>query len=601
VFRFVALIWHTGSAAQVAAVHAFAHALRSQGIWQRADAEPGLAVFVTGSREGGNGVHRLANGGGFLVGRVFEREEPCHAIPWDQTLNPGSQDATAAAEALCRAVWGRYVVFQRTAAGQVAVLRDPSGALPCHHLQQAGVDLVFSWLDDVLGLPGIPAQLPVDWDHLASFTLRGGTPGDRGTALAGVSQLLPGELVTLGRDGPSRHLAWNAAAFARQVLDEPPPLASARLRQTVRACAHAWARGEPHILLRLSGGLDSAILLSCLDRHNTTAEVVCLNHHSSGASSDERQFARLAAAKAQRPLIELERNGTFNLQALLRAPATPTPVPYLGSISAARDAAVAASHGAQVMFTGGGGDQLFYEFRRWWPAADCLRHHGLGRRFLCCAMEAARMDGITVWLAALRAFQERLRPSGPQTSAATQGTTLATREALEATAGTRPAPHPALQLASGIPVGKLTQIHHVLAPAGYYDALDPWGMPELLNPLLSQPLIELCLRLPSYALTIGGRSRGLARQAFANDIPRAIASRRSKGGMQEHAKAVLAHNLGFTRELLLDGELVRRRLLDRAEVEEVLSGRPTLVAAHVGELHMVIAIEAWLQHWRSRA
>jgi asparagine synthase (glutamine-hydrolysing) len=602
VFRFLALIWNSRSAEPNAAAQAWSQALASRGFRAAPQTAPCLKVFVSGAREAGNGVHALAQGGGLLVGRAFLREHPFPELIEGQPLPAEPSDALAAAEALCRALWGRYVAFLPTAAGEVGVLRDPTGALPCHHLHQAGVDLVFSWLEDVLALPGLPARPPLDWDHLARFALQGGEPGDRATALAGVRQLLPGELLTLGGAAPARHLAWNGAIFARQLLDEPPRQAQDRLRQTTRACVQAWARGEPAILLRLSGGLDSAILLSCLDRAHTAAEVVCLNHHSVGASSDERPYARLAAAKADRPLVELERQADFALEALLRAPRTPTPSPYLGSLSAAGDAEVAACHGARVMFTGGGGDQLFYEFRQWWPAADALRQLGPGRRFLGCAMDAARLGGISVWLALLRACQERLRPSGPQTSATAQAPPLATSEALQAMQAqrrmARPT-HPALQQAKHIPIGKLTQLHHLLAPAGYYDALAPWDRPELVNPLLSQPLVELCLQLPSHVLTTGGRSRGLARRAFADDIPRAIAWRRSKGGMQEHAKAVLAHNLGFARELLLDGELVRRRLLDRAKVEEVLSGRPTPLAAHVGELHMHIAIEAWLQRWRS--
>lgn len=599
-FRFLALIWNSSNAEPHAAAQAWSQALASRGFQAAPPSAPGLKVFVTGGREGGNGVRLFANGGGLLVGRAFLREPPFPDLSPGQPLPAAAPEGPAAAEALCRALWGRYVAFLPTAAGEVGVLRDPSGALPCHHLRQAGVNLVFSWLEDVLALPGMPAPPALDWDHLARFALQGGEPGDRSTALAGVHQLLPGELLTLGGAAPARQLAWNGAVFARQLLDEPPSQARDRLRQTTRACAQAWARGEAGILLRLSGGLDSAILLSCLDRGHTRAEVVCLNHHSIGASSDERPYARLAAAKANRPLVELERQPDFQLEALLRAPRTPMPVPYLGSLSAAGDAEVAARHGARVMFTGGGGDQLFYEFRQWWPAADALRQLGLGRRFFGCAMDAARLGGISVWLALLHAGQERLRPSGPQTSAAAQAPPLATCEALQALQRTVRATHPALQQAKGIAIGKLTQLHHLLAPAGYYDALAPWDRPELVNPLLSQPLVELCLQLPSYVLTTGGRSRGLARQAFADDIPRAIGLRRSKGGMQEHAKAVLAHNLGFARELLLDGELVSRRLLDRAKVEEVLSGRPTPLAAHVGELHMHIAIEAWLQRWRTR-
>jgi hypothetical protein len=42
---------------------------------------------------------------------------------------------------------------------------------------------------------------------------------------------------------------------------------------------------------------------------------------------------------------------------------------------------------------------------------------------------------------------------------------------------------------------------------------------------------------------------------------------------------------------------MRRGLLDRARLEATLSGRISPQAAHVGEVHNLIAIEAWLQRW----
>ena len=78
--------------------------------------------------------------------------------------------------------------------------------------------------------------------------------------------------------------------------------------------------------------------------------------------------------------------------------------------------------------------------------------------------------------------------------------------------------------------------------------------------MISQPLLELCLSLPTYLLTHGGQGRALAREAFADRIPAEIARRRSKGGVDEHATAVLQRSLPLAREMLLEGQLIRRVL-----------------------------------------
>lgn len=131
-------------------------------------------------------------------------------------------------------------------------------------------------------------------------------------------------------------------------------------------------------------------------------------------------------------------------------------------------------------------------------------------------------------------------------------------------------------------------------PFEYYNPYAPATSPELVHPLMSQPLLELSLQLPTYVLTRGGYGRALARAAFADRIPAEIASRRSKGGTEQHAASVLNQSLPLVRNLLLDGELVRRGLLDRQRVESTLAGRPSTNGAYVTEVHSCFAVEAWL-------
>src|SRR5258706_1812747 len=107
--------------------------------------------------------------------------------------------------------------------------------------------------------------------------------------------------------------------------------------------------------------------------------------------------------------------------------------------------------------------------------------------------------------------------------------------------------HPALLQAADLPLAKATQTYYLLYPTPYYDPFHAEDAPETVNPLLSQPLVELCLQLPTWVLTHGGRGRALARRAFATDLPKEVATSRSKGGMEEHLKTILLHNIDFAR------------------------------------------------------
>jgi asparagine synthase (glutamine-hydrolysing) len=500
--------------------------------------------------------------------------------------------------ALIRDYWGRYVAFLPAATGGVQVLRDPSGTLPCWRLQHEGVGLAFSWLEDVLqALPEIPPP-GVDGDGLAAHLLLGQI-GGRACALEGIEQVVPGEAAPLVPGIGTSALLWNAVEQARDGAHRDVAGAADQLRHTTRACVRSWADCYDTILLRLSGGLDSAILLSCLDGSNSPARVTCLNYHSPGSDSDERSHARVAAAQAGRPLIEREREAEFRLDQVLDVARMPLPPSHVGRMGTSRmDAEIAAALGAVALFTGGGGDQLFFELRCTWPAADYLRTRGLDRGFLTAALDAARLGRVSLWNAIARAVADSLHPVDPCDGSG-RHLMLADRQALGMVRPSDRFIHPALHAPHRLPIGKLHQVHDLSCAFDYYDPYQRQAAPELVNPLLSQPLLELCLALPTSVLTRRGRGRELARQAFAGDIPEQIASRRSKGGMEEHIAAVLQRNLPFARSLLLDGHLVQRGLLDRKRLEAALSGRPSPHAAHVGEIHNVIAIEAWLQRWAS--
>lgn len=599
-FRYLALIWDDTLPAPRAAAQYLAHAMQGKPAWRVVLRASGLWVFTTGGGADGNGVHDLGGGQGVILGRLFRQRNDGPSTALAGALERDEAQAVLASQgaALMTHWWGRYVAFlSGHLGGETTLLRDPTGTLPCFRLAHDGVQCVCSWLEDLIALPAVPLP-PVAWDRLNAH-LRSGESGDHQTVLEGVERVLPGEAIHWGRAGERRELLWNAVSIAQAVIDDEPARLAARLRDTVRDCVHAWAGGQPRILLRLSGGVDSSILASCLTSADARAEVLCVNYHSAGADTDERYYARLAARQAGLTLIECERDERYALERVLGVALTPSPTTYVGRMAASvRDAELSQQYGAACLFTGAGGDQLFFELRTWWPAADFLWQRGVGRGAWSAMMDAARLARLSVWKTAALALrmQVGLSASGDALS----WTPALLGEAAHAQSADTHG-HPLLTGEAALPVGKLNHLRMLLHPLAYYDPYECERAPAVVNPLMSQPLIELCLRLPTYRLTDGGQGRALARRAFRADLPAPISARRSKGSIDAHLKAVLAHNRAFARALLLEGELVARGWLDRAKVEAALSDRPQTDAVHVSEIHGHIAVEAWLQRWRSAA
>jgi len=594
-FRYVAFNWSPAAPAQAALARRLDETMGRANGWGQALSIPGLRVYTTGQRRNVNGIYPLAGGQGVVLGRLH-RNGGATSPRGDVEMSAfaAARIVDTGGQALIDDYWGRYVAILRTDRRGTFALRDPSGALPCYRIDIEGVAIAFSWLQDVIDFVPAPLDLAIDWDAVAArLTL--GSLGGQATALRGVSQLLPGQSGSLNPGAAAPMSAWSAVALARHPVDEAPAAAAAQLRQVVTNCVRSWSSCYDALLLRLSGGVDSAILLGALAT-DPTARITCLNYHSPGSNSDERNFARLAAAKAGVPLIERQRDATFRLERLLSPSPMPTPEGYVGRLGADdNDAEVAAAHGLPAMFTGAGGDQLFFQLRCTWPAADYLAVHGIGAGFVLASLDAARLGRVSLLQSMWRAFADqrpRRRPSG----GADPPGTLIEPDAVEGVREVARYTHPELaRAAAELPIGKFHQVEALLHPFGYYDPYLRAEAPEIVNPLLSQPLIELCLALPTWSLTDGGQGRALARRAFAPDIPREIATRQSKGGLAEHIAAVLDGNLPLARSVLLDGQLVGRGLLDRRKVEAALTGRLSAQGGHVAEVHDCIAIEAWLR------
>jgi asparagine synthase (glutamine-hydrolysing) len=157
--------------------------------------------------------------------------------------------------------------------------------------------------------------------------------------------------------------------------------------------------------------------------------------------------------------------------------------------------------------------------------------------------------------------------------------------------------HPWFRATGRAPSGKIFHAFQLLFPYDFYNLLGRETDPETVTPLMSQPLIELVMRIPTWVLTIGGWDRALARRAFRNEVPRRILARRTKGGQEEHAKAIFTRDIEFARDLLLDGRLARERILDAARLTDVLSGRPSRTLAGNVELYACLSMEAWVRRW----
>ena len=119
----------------------------------------------------------------------------------------------------------------------------------------------------------------------------------------------------------------------------------------------------------------------------------------------------------------------------------------------------------------------------------------------------------------------------------------------------------------------------------------------LIAPLLSQPIIELCLRIPSWMWCEGGKNRVVARRAFADLLPRAILLRRSKGTPDGYSMAIFNNNRNLIRSFLHEGLLAQQGMIDLGAVDQALADQSPIRGSAYSRILSFCDIEAWARSW----
>ena len=599
-FRYLAFVWNERDAAAREAAHDLLRRQSAAGQdWRVALRGSGVEVRYAGADGSSCAAHLLTEEGGVVLGNLFARSPEGVSTAAPRALAEADSRAMLDSNGrhLIESFWGRYVAFLHDAGSRATwVVRDPTGGLPCFLVRSRGVDIYFSCSDDIVAL--LDAPLEVNWPYLRAAVcfLREHSPG---TALREVTQVLAGECVETRAGASKRFFYWDPLQIANTDVIEDLDEAVAAMRRCVRDVVHAWVSLHSHVMLSLSGGLDSSIVGACLRDAPSHPRVTAFHYYLVGADLDERAYARAAAAQAGLELLERPRDSPFSLRPLLDLRPAPEPTNYTYFMEQGRlEMQLAAEHGATAVLIGYGGDQLFYQERAQWAPGDFLHRRGLRPGLLRVALDAAQMDQVSIWHVLCEAASGYLgHHRWSLLQEAGRKRPLLVAAVIQEARRSAGFLHPLLRHPRGVPSGKLWHAHQISQPFDFYDPFARAGDADRLSPLFSQPVMELCLRIPTYVLTHGGWDRAVARRAFYDDLPPEVRNRRHKGGIEALLRATLEHNRAFLRELLLDGCLVREGIVDRALLAEVLSGRATPIAAGSGELLEYAGIEAWLRRW----
>lgn len=519
---------------------------------------------------------------------------------FDRRGSPGPLDAFRPAdiesivesrgEALLSGFWGGYVAAVATG-GSARVLRDPSAALQSYVAKGPGFTAFAS--DAGLLVELALGHIDIDWSAIAAQFYSAGVPAPE-TGLRPIRELLAGFALDVPGSIQSQQQCWSP--WDHVLPERVRPMAMEEgLAQAVASCVACWASVHGRLLVSVSGGLDSSIVASALAACG--ADAIGLTLYGEDPGGDERPFAyalcdHLGLALIERPYSMEDIDIMAPLGAHLPRPSDRTHAQSYerAHLDAAREV------GATAFVTGNGGDSLFGYSQSASAAADRLLAAGPGRAWFNALGDVSRQTGCGLLRAASSAVRIAL---GPRSYRVRPDRMFLNADAIASLAA-RPIAHPWLEAPTDALPGKAAHVASILRVQQCLEPGRARHMP-VVNPLMSQPIMEFCLGVPSWEWRSGGRDRSLARRAFRGALPDPVLRRRVKGGPDGFAASVLDRFRGPIMERLLCGSLVREGIVDRAALETALNDSRPSAGEERARILEFLAAEAWIDSWRSRA
>ena len=492
--------------------------------------------------------------------------------------------------------WGSYLAILAGSDGS-RILRDPTGLMPCYIREFEDSVVLASDVATLEAARSGPGT--VDWDRLSEFLQAPGIRR-RATCLAGLDELPPGVLTCYGNEGRSERRLWTPWTFTGAECRISSDRAVPALRDSVCSSIAAIGGGFDNIVVGMSGGLDSSVVCAALAAAGQ--RFTALTMYADDPSGDERAYARLVATRTNAALLEhryeagqvdLSKSGSTHL---------PRPVgrQFMQEIERAYRTAVEAQ-GFDAIFTGNGGDNVFCYLHSAAPIVDRLlsahERRGVARTFvdMCritqcdiAAMMRATMSLLVRRSPPVQGRDMRLIDGDRQ---GTEWTPVLTPW-LEEVAGCR-------DTAARLP-GKRAHIDLIVGIQNHVEGYDRGVLPPAIPVLLAQPIVETCLRIPTWDWCRGGINRAIAREAFSALLPAPVIARRSKSGPESLTAELFELGRPLLRDILLGGALRDNRIIDAAAVEAALDDPAVARGQLLYRLLELAEAEAWARSWDGR-
>jgi asparagine synthase (glutamine-hydrolysing) len=517
----------------------------------------------------------IDNNNGLLLGTVFTKEtyEPIKAF-----------NKSIKTTDLMNNYWGRFSgALYNSSAKKVSLVRDPLGLETLYYMPLKDGMLFSNKLVNLVDL--LEEKPEINWHYFAEFLVEQNFLISK-TPFNGITELLPGMHLQADLNGNIKQtFEWHIPT--EKVTDEKA--IEDMVFDTFKNSTHAWAKNNKKITLQLSGGVDSSSIL-CMLKHvvpNTEIQAVHYND-SKTVASQEIAYAQKIADECNIPLkiMDFQESKMFEPLPADWRPEKPTTGTH-GYHTAQKFINIAQS---SMILSGQGGDHVFLAPPPEESIADYWLDNGL--RGISTIMHEITSIYRTSWLALLKTNMRALKYY-----------LLGKRIPNQYAVSDMLAPDFANQLKyesfyltpylKKFTPAKARQIEALYHAVAYKDDIDP----IVTYPLLSLPVVEAALKIPTYLSIKDGYNRYYQRKATSRINPTQVIWRRDKGEVSASVIKGLQKELEPLIELISSGLLLKHGVIDKHWVQDRFNRIRHGDASELLPLFRIIGAELWFKQW----
>ncbi|MFH1832118.1 MAG: asparagine synthase-related protein [bacterium] len=535
---------------------------------------------------------------GILVGKLFNRDnhEPVN-FNHINLNNNHIQACINNPKNLSTLFWGRYIgtLFNKTTK-TITLVRDPQGLSTLfYHVTPDGV--IFS-TELILLYKALDIKPAVNINYFAQHIIHtnhalSSTPFD------GIEELLPGIGLSINSRGKCTHdVLWDAASIQSSFISDENKLEE-ELLATLKACTKAWVGDAPGVCVELSGGTDSSgVMLLLHDILPVYKKLIAVNYiDSKTQSSNEIEFAQETADACNAQVHFLDWQTTSLLDKLPQNffPNRPSTLLLFYNLRQQLQDIAMQNNCPEVM-NGQGGDHVFLAP----PPKLALADYWLDHKFNGVTTPLKELSGIyrMPWLSlahenakAVASYYCKKRHK--ETTEKNDQNYLDKNFVQELKQqefylnNTLRKIHP----------GKASQIESIYHAVSYCER--NWTTPGtcITHPLLSQPIIELSLKIPTYQSFNDGYDRIFFRRAISQLKKTKSLWRRIKGQTTGTMVKQCAHHAHDIRNIILNGKLAASGMLNTQLIDEQITKAQHGQVESLWPILHILTGQLWLDKW----